>query len=181
MNTPSQIPYTIIRSTRARHLRLTVRSAGAVTVTLPRGLTLDHARYFVAKKAQWIFHAWERLRRQPVTVAQPRYPSYASSKEQAREKILEAIERWNSVYDFSYNRVSVKRQSTRWGSCSKLRNLNFNYKLLFLPQALLDYVVVHELCHLEELNHSRAFWNLVARAVPDYRVRRRELRKHSSR
>lgn len=180
MNTPS-IPYTVIHSRRARHLRLTVRSAGAVTVTLPRGLTLDHARYFVTKKAQWIFNAWERLRRQPITQPHPRWPSYTSSKEQARIKILEALERWNSVYNFSYHRVSIKRQSTRWGSCSKLRNLNFNYKLLFLPPALLDYVVVHELCHLEELNHSRAFWQLVAQTIPDYKIRRRELRRYSSR
>ena len=75
-----------------------------------------------------------------------------------------------------YRRVSIKDQKTCWGSCSRKGNLNFNYKLLFLPEHLQDYVIVHELAHLVELSHSRRFWAVVAGVLPDWRVRRRELR-----
>lgn len=87
------------------------------------------------------------------------------------------LEYWNQFYNFSYNRVAIKAHKGRWGSCSRLKNLNFNCKIIFLPEALVDYIVVHELCHLGELNHSPKFWNLVAQAMPGYLTRRAELRK----
>lgn len=82
----------------------------------------------------------------------------------------------NELYGFAYNRVAIRNQRTRWGSCSKRGNLNFNYRIASLPLHLADYVIVHELCHLGEFNHSPQFWNLVARAIPDHRERRKELR-----
>lgn len=101
---------------------------------------------------------------------------YLENKEKARVLILKRLELLNKNYNFHYNRVSIRDQSTRWGSCSRLANLNFNYRLVHLPLHLCDYVIVHELCHLEELNHSQDFWNLVAREIPDYKERRKELR-----
>ena len=74
-------------------------------------------------------------------------------------------------------RLSVRNQRTRWGSCSRTGNLNFNYKIALLPEPLADYIIAHELCHLGEFNHSQAFWDLVAVAIPDYRERRAELRR----
>jgi predicted metal-dependent hydrolase len=68
-------------------------------------------------------------------------------------------------------------QKSRWGSCSRKKNLNFNYKLIQLPLELADYIVVHELCHLQEFNHGQGFWNLVGETIPDYKARRDELRK----
>jgi len=73
--------------------------------------------------------------------------------------------------------VKIRDQSSRWGSCSWKGNLNFSYKLVLLPEHLADYVVVHELCHLREMNHSPRFWALVSQTVPDYRAKRRELKK----
>lgn len=82
----------------------------------------------------------------------------------------------NELYGFAYNRVAIRNQRTRWGSCSKRGNLNFNYRIASLPLHLADYVIVHELCHLMEFNHSQKFWDMVSRAIPDHRERRRELR-----
>ncbi len=101
---------------------------------------------------------------------------YYRQREFARRFVHSRLEMFNEHYRFVYNRVAIRNQKTRWGSCSKKRNLNFNYRIASLPIHLADYVIVHELCHLAEFNHSQKFWNLVARAIPDHRTRRRELR-----
>ena len=101
---------------------------------------------------------------------------YLKYKNQALDLVKNKLEHFNQFYNFKYNKVTVRNQSTRWGSCSKSGNINFNYKLALLSESLVDYVVVHELCHLGEFNHSKKFWDLVARTVPDYKERRQELR-----
>lgn len=83
---------------------------------------------------------------------------------------------YNALYQMPLRKVAIRNSKSRWGSCSKQGNLNFNYKLLFLPLPIVDYVVVHELCHLSEFNHSPKFWALVAEAVPDHKARRKALR-----
>ena len=101
---------------------------------------------------------------------------YVAHKEAARALIHARLEALNAHYNFAYNRVAIRDQKSRWGSCSKKCNLNFNYRLIFLSPHLRDYVIVHELCHLQEFNHSPAFWRLLERAVPAYRACRKELR-----
>ncbi|MEK7131420.1 MAG: M48 family metallopeptidase [Patescibacteria group bacterium] len=101
---------------------------------------------------------------------------YRKLKHQARGLVYEKISELNKFYNFSFNRVCVKNHKSRWGSCSKKGNLNFNYKIIHLPLELAEYIVAHELCHLQELNHSPRFWALVAKAVPDYKARRRKLK-----
>lgn len=101
---------------------------------------------------------------------------YLEHKEEARELTLARLAHFNEYYNLTWNRVAIRNQRRCWGSCTSLGNLNFSYKLLFLPPELCDYIVVHELCHLAELNHSPRFWALVAEQLPDYRVRRSALR-----
>jgi len=97
-------------------------------------------------------------------------------REQARRFVLQKLKYFNQFYNFKISRVSIKNQSTRWGSCSSLGNLNFNYKIIYIRPALADYLIVHELCHLGELNHSKRFWALVKQAIPNYKKLNRELR-----
>lgn len=97
-------------------------------------------------------------------------------REAAREFIHARLAYWNQFYGFKYNRVSIKNTKSRWGSCSRKGNLNFNYKLALIPAHLADYVIVHELCHLGEFNHGPKFWKLVEKAMPDYKERRRALK-----
>jgi len=97
-------------------------------------------------------------------------------KEAARVLVHAKIAQFNALYNFPFKRVAIRNQKSRWGSCSKKGNLNFNYKLALLPERLVDYVIVHELCHLAEFNHGKNFWNLVAQTIPDYAARRRELK-----
>lgn len=99
-------------------------------------------------------------------------------RHQAPALFAARIECLNQTYALPFGRVSIKSQKSRWGSCSRLGNLNFNWRLLLAPLPVLDYVVVHELCHLKEMNHGTRFWQLVARACPDYPAHRRWLRQH---
>ncbi len=102
---------------------------------------------------------------------------YAAHKEAARVFVHERLKIVNQIYDFAYNRVAIRDQKSRWGSCSTKGNLNFNYRIQFLPLHLADYIIAHELCHLKEFNHGKGFWDLVARAAPEYEKCCAELRK----
>lgn len=101
---------------------------------------------------------------------------YQAHKEVARALVHARLQVLNVHYGFAYNRVAIRDQKSRWGSCSQKQNLNFNYRLVFLPTHLIDYVIVHELCHLKEFNHGPAFWALVGQVVPAHQACRRELR-----
>jgi len=93
---------------------------------------------------------------------------YFEHKEKARTFVHERLCSINEHYGFKYRRVSIRDTKTRWGSCSSQGNLNFSYKIIFLPPYLADYVITHELCHLQEFNHSKHFWNLVEQKIPDH-------------
>ncbi len=120
---------------------------------------------------RWFF----KRRRRPRTTTVTKH--YVAHKAAARAVIVDRLAYWNQFYGYSWQRVAIRNQRRCWGSCSSNRNLNFNYKLLFLPPCLRDYVIVHELCHLGELNHSDRFWALVAQQLPDYRDRQHRLRQ----
>ncbi len=102
---------------------------------------------------------------------------YLALKEKAREIVTTRLAHFNQHYGYSWNRVSIKNQKTRWGSCSSKGNLNFSYKIALLPAHIADYIIVHELCHLAQMNHSKNFWDLVAETIPNHREIRNELRK----
>jgi hypothetical protein len=107
----------------------------------------------------------------------PKNSTYTTHKEIARAHILERLLFYNLDGQYTYNRVAIRDQRRCWGSCSSKGNLNFSYKLLFLPPCLRDYIIVHELCHLHVLNHSADFWSLVEARMPDYEVRMNTLRR----
>lgn len=117
---------------------------------------------------------WRRIRRRRATSVTKHY---LDNKEAARKLVLARLHYFNQHYGFTWNRVAIRNQRRCWGSCSALGNLNFSYKLLLLPQHLTDYIIVHELCHLKELNHGQEFWGLVEEIMPDYKERIVELKQ----
>lgn len=121
----------------------------------------------------WV--VWRKVRKRRPAVGTQHYQQH---KEYARAVILEHLERYNEQYQLPYKRVAIRNQRRCWGSCSALGNLNFSYKVALLPPCLRDYIIVHELCHLRELNHSARFWAAVAEALPDYQARAQHLRQY---
>lgn len=103
--------------------------------------------------------------------------AYLRHKEAARALVHARIPILNAAYGFKVGRIAIRDQKSRWGSCSSRGNLNFNYKIALLPPHLADYLIIHELCHLGEFNHSQKFWDLVGQTVPDYLKLSRELKK----
>lgn len=100
-------------------------------------------------------------------------------REKAKEHIAERVRQISEQTGYVPNRITVKTQRKRWGSCSSRRNVNFNWKLIMLPEKVIDYVIIHELCHLKEMNHSKAFWGEVERIMPDYRQYRKWLKDNA--
>ncbi len=96
----------------------------------------------------------------------------------ARLRMEERTAFFHKITGGSYTSITIRDQKTRWGSCSSSGTLSFNYRLIFAPPAILDYVVVHELCHLTHMNHSKDFWNMVESVLPDYKERRQWLKEH---
>lgn len=103
--------------------------------------------------------------------------NYIKYKNEAATLVKERLEHFNQFYNYKWGRVAIRNQKTRWGSCSKKGNLNFNYKIRLLTPKQADYIIVHELCHLGEFNHSQNFWNLVMQTMPDYLEIRKSLKK----
>lgn len=99
-------------------------------------------------------------------------------RREARGYLEEKAASWSAFMNVDYGKITIRDQATRWGSCSASGNLNFNWRLVLLPEELADYVVVHELAHRIQMNHSNAFWEIVERELPDYRLRRRELKRY---
>lgn len=174
-----EVEYTVKKSFRARRLRVAVYCDASVVVTAP----IDFGEYkierFLKDKANWLLGKIDYFLRagKPLRTHYGGRREYKKYREQAREFVRAKIEKINEIYNFSFGKIFIKNHKTRWGSCSVKKNLNFNYKIIFLPEQLAEYIVAHELCHLGEFNHSRNFWNLVSRAVPDYKQIAKQVRK----
>ena len=174
----NRIEYTLAVSNRARRMRISIFSDGRVVATIPRRISASLIEPFFVEKSEWILKKLDYFKKFPAPVLnkQEEKKNFARYREHALRLAQERIDYFNAYYGFAVNAVYIRNQKTRWGSCSKKGNLNFNYKIVFLPPHMSDYIIVHELCHLQELNHSKDFWNLVARKVPNHREIRKELK-----
>ena len=170
------ISYQWIRS-RRKTIAIQIDQNGQVILRTPYGITKRQAEKFLDEKKDWIL---KNIRQ----VENRKTDQIMISEAQRREGIERAkrIFTARTAYfalrmDAAYGRITIREQKTRWGSCSSKGNLNFNWKLVLLAPELLDYVVVHELAHRREMNHSKNFWKIVEAELPDYRERRRRLKE----
>jgi predicted metal-dependent hydrolase len=173
-----QIEYNLLQSARARHLRITIHSGGELSVTLPNGMNISKLEDFIRQKADWILRKIRLAKKRKPGLSLPKSSrkDYLKYKEQARALARRKLDEFCRPYNLQYNRISIRNQKSRWGSCSQKGNLNFSYRIVYLPEEYLNYIIVHELCHLKELNHSKNFWDLVAQSIPNYKIVRKNMR-----
>lgn len=169
-----QIPYRIIRSSR-KTAAIQITLEGEVLVRCPRRMSSQAIQTLLQEKSQWIQRHLQRCS------AMPKLPSFTQDElralsQQAKGIVCQRVAHFAPLVGVSYERITIRTQRTRWGSCSSRGNLNFNCLLALVPPEVLDYVVVHELCHRKQLNHSPAFWNEMANILPDYQAQRNWLK-----
>lgn len=158
---------------RARRLSLRILPGGQARVTVPRGVPWAHVLRFLHERQSWAERTMEAMRKfRPAPPRAEARRAYLLGKEAARRYAYAAIAKFAPTYGVTVAGVSIRDQKSRWGSCSRDGRLAFNWRIATLPERLADYVVVHELCHLLEFNHSPRFWAQVARTLPDHRALR---------
>lgn len=190
MNSVNSVPSVLHISRRAKRISITVKHDGTYVLSVPyrsskilQKIQIAKAQIFLKSKKDWIdkniLQAKKRLEKQKAkqgelqqTIVGIRNTNEKMSDTIMKEKTLalvtERLRHFNQFYNFSYTNIRVKKMKSRWGSCSRRGNLNFSHKLILLSPQEFDYVVVHELCHLGEFNHSANFWKLVVQTIPNY-------------
>ena len=169
--------YEIIRSSR-KTLALEITRDGLVKVRAPYRISRAEIQEFVTSKEAWILKHLKRIEQNKASQPEPLSAQELKMLAQKALQVLpKKVEYYAAKIGVTYGTITIRNQKTRWGSCSSKGNLNFNCQLMLLPEEIQDYVVVHELCHRKEMNHSQRFWNEVGRTMPDYEERRKYLRQ----
>lgn len=173
-----QLSVKIIRSSR-RTTALELRPDLSVIIRVPWHVSDTEALDFFNKKRDWITKHIHKLQAQQLAPA----PSLTAEElrqmaEHALAVFPKKVKYYADILQVTYGRITIRSQKTRWGSCSAKGNLNFNCLLMLAPDEVIDYVIVHELCHRLEMNHSPAFWSLVESVLPDYKTRQKWLKDY---
>lgn len=173
--------YRIIK-TRRKTIGLEISPDLQITVRAPYHLSDVRIREFVESKQTWILKhlaiMQDRQAHDPIPAGVISDKELRHMTEEARIIIPERVKYFAKIIGVTYGRITIRHQKTRWGSCSSSGNLNFNCMLMATSPELIDYVVVHELCHRKQMNHSPLFWKEVEEIIPDYRDLRSRLREY---
>lgn len=171
--------YTIRSNSKSKKISIRIQEGGKIYIIKPTRVSLKYIESLVDSKKDWISEQIMLMNSRPKKLlAHYSEKDFEKYRDEAYNLVDTKIAHFNKFYKFDIERVTIRNQSTRWGSCSRRKNLNFNYKIVLLPSELQDYIIVHELCHLAQMNHSRKFWDLVALQVPDHKDKIRELKKY---
>lgn len=177
------LPYTLIRSNR-KSCAISISPDGRITVRVPLRISDRDIRHLLTDRQNWIITKYLELQKKqaqrPVSDLTDSQRAALTQRyiAAAREYFPKRAAYFRQFTGGTYNRITIRDQKTRWGSCSARGTLSFNWRLMLAPPAILDYVVVHELCHLTHMNHSPAFWQAVEAVYPDYREARKWLKEH---
>jgi len=164
---------------RARNLLVRVNDDGEVVVTKPARISTKFVEKELFTNFDWFLKHIKRLGNEPKKILGHLTPKdYKKNKEKARRLVKSRVKFFNQIYGQKIGTIYIRNQRSRWGSCSHKGNLNFNYKIIFLPQELQDYLIVHEICHLIEMNHSKKFWKFVGQTIPHYKKLDKMLKKY---
>lgn len=167
------VQYEVKRKKGVRSLRMEVHPDCTLSLTFPWYMSASNANSFIKEKEDWVLKTLKKFDASVrITIDEP----FQVLRSRAQLLVRERLEYFNEQYQYSYNNITIRNNKSRWGSCSHNGNLSFSYKMAVLPDYIADYIVVHELCHLREFNHSKQFWQLVAQTIPNHKAIRKELK-----
>jgi len=174
-----KIEYFLRKSEKAKRIKIEIKKNGEIFLVVPKLIPNFLGIIFLKSRMGWVLDKIEFFEKGGGEAATQKIPTLSKKdflkyKKDAEILIKERVLFFAKQGNFSYGKITIKNNKTNWGSCSSKGNLNFNYRLIFLKKEEMDYVVVHELCHLKEMNHSKKFWDEVEKIIPDYK----ELRKN---
>lgn len=170
--------YELIRSNR-KTIAIQVKGDGRLIVRAPLRMSNAEVERYVSSKAEWI--------QKHIDIASSRQSAHSEplTQEQlqrladaALQDIPQRVSKYAAIIGVTVGRITIRHQKTRWGSCSVKGNLSFNCLLMLCPEDVRDYVVVHELCHRKEMNHSSCFWAEVTKVLPGYTKQRQWLKNN---
>lgn len=176
------LQFRMIRSSR-KTLGLEVRTDGSLVIRAPLRMSKKKICEFIRQKETWIYEHRKTaaIRQEKRNMMDGKRMTDEEKQELAQKAcviIAEKVSFFAQKMGVTYGKITIRDQKTRWGSCSSKGNLNFNFRLLLAPEKVLDYVVVHELCHRKQMNHSEQFWAEVEAILPDYRIQMLWLKHH---
>jgi predicted metal-dependent hydrolase len=166
------------RSKWARRLNISLKPFTGVRVAVPYGLSFKSAEKMALSKAKWIERHLAKVKEIEKRQATIAHDLPEIDRAEARKKLTHRLNELSRRYGFTCNRLFIRNQKTRWGSCSVRNNISLNMKLLRLPQELIDYVILHELVHTREKNHSKVFWAELNKLVGDARTLKSRLKEY---
>ena len=173
---------TVIKSKRKTY-SIEINRDGNIVLRVPLYTTQKKIDLILKEKEQWILKTKQKVceyNNSQKTVKPFDKAEIEKLKNDAKIYIPQRVDFFADIMNLSYGKITIRLQKTRWGSCSSKGNLNFNCLLMMMPKEVIDYVVVHELCHLKEMNHSKNFWKCVEDVLPDYKERRKYLKSKGS-
>lgn len=162
------------RSTRARYINISVRGSGKIRVAVPGRVSYEKAFVFFQSKLDWVNKHLSRMEK-----VEKKIPLAKVDKAHARKILIPRLDYLAGKHGFKYNRVALRNQKTRWGSCSSVNNINLNINLAALPQELMDYVILHELTHIKVKNHSKDFWDQLGEYIPNPKQQNKKLKNYA--
>lgn len=171
-----------IRCSARKTVALEVKASGEVIARVPNRFLAADAEAFIERHRAWILKKVELTKVRELKRQELAFPKIeeltAKDIEDIRKKLVEKTMFYAEKMKVSVRRITIRNQKTRWGSCSSKGNLNFNYRLYYLPEEILEYVIVHELAHRRHMNHSKEFWEEVAFFYPNYKACRERLKEY---
>ncbi len=180
-----EFKYQIRKSTKAKNIRISIKPDGLVELVLPKFMPEFLGKTFLKKNKTWVLKNLEKQKIKKIHQEKNNFQKikleYSEKyyRDKAKKYLPERVIFFTNLLDIAFNQVRIKNTKTRWGSCSGKKNLNFSWKIMLAPEKVIDYLVVHEICHLKEMNHSQKFWSLVELLDPKFKEHKLWLQDHN--
>ena len=179
------LPCHIVFSDR-KSIGIQIKTDASVQVRAPFYISKGKIESFIREKSDWIYKNYTKMLERSETITTALTPLQKQQTEALKKRFQNAarvhfpkrVSELQKLTGGTYTKITIRNQKTRWGSCSQTGTLSFNYRLMMAPPAVIDYVIIHELCHITHMNHSKDFWNMVGSVMPDYAIHKPWLKEH---